>query len=95
MPLKIANGKEIIELKDKYCLQLEGEINKFGYLDNWPSIGDHLYYFVCPNMSHPKSSDTFNVSQEKFSIFNPLLLFQYYLLFPQPGVQMVPFPKTF
>jgi|TARA_X000000368_G_scaffold414894_2_gene405586 hypothetical protein len=73
MPLKIANGKEIIELKDKYCLQLEGEINKFGYLDNWPSIGDHLYYFVCPNMSHPKSSDTLNVSQEKFSILKNII----------------------
>tara|TARA_B110000908_G_scaffold160096_1_gene202977 strand:- start:53 stop:292 length:240 start_codon:yes stop_codon:yes gene_type:complete len=73
MSLKITNSNEIIELKKEYCLQLEGEINKFGYLDNWPSIGDHLYYFVCPNMSHPKSPDTLNVSQEKFSILKNII----------------------
>ena len=73
MSLKITNGKETLELKGKYCLKLEGEINKFGYLDNWKSIGDHLYYFVCPNMSHPKSSDTLNVSQEKFSIIKNII----------------------
>ncbi len=31
MSLKITNGNEIIELKKEHCLQLEGEINKFGY----------------------------------------------------------------
>ena len=66
MSLKITNGNEIIELKKEYCLQLEGEINKFGYLDNWPSIGGHLYYFVCPNMYHPKSSDILKVDEKYF-----------------------------
>ena len=66
MVLKIINGEEIIELKDKYCLQLECEVNKFGKLDNWTSIGDHLYYFVCPNMTHPKSSDILKVDKRYF-----------------------------
>ena len=73
MVLKITNGHEIIELKDKYCLQLECEVNKFGKLDNWRSIGDHLYYFGCPNMSHPKSSDTLKVDEKYFVILKNII----------------------
>lgn len=73
MSLKITNGIDIIELKTEYCLKLEYEVNKFGRKDNWVSIGNHLYYFVCPNALHPKSSDTLNVDKEKFNILKNII----------------------
>lgn len=73
MSLKITNGVEIIELKANYCLKLEYEVNNFGRKDNWVSIGNHLYYFVCPNALHPKSPDTLNVDEEKFNILKKII----------------------
>lgn len=73
MSLKITNGVEIIELKANYCLKLEYEVNNFGRKDNWVSIGNHLYYFVCPNALHPKSPDTLNVDEEKFNILKNII----------------------
>ena len=54
MSLKITNGVDIIELKTEYCLKLEYEVNRIGKKIT-VSIGNHLYYFVCPNALHPKS----------------------------------------
>ena len=73
MPLKITDGSNIINLKDDFCLKLEYEINRFGRKDNWVSIGNHLYYFVCPNALHPKSSDTLNVNKEKFNVIKDII----------------------
>ncbi len=73
MPLKITDGSNIINLKDDFCLKLEYEINRFGRTDNWTSIGDHLYYFICPNALHPKSSDTLNVNKEKFNVIKDII----------------------
>lgn len=73
MSLKITNGADIIKLKAKYCLKLEYEVNKFGRKDNWVSIGNHLYYFVCPNALHTKSPDTLNVDECKFDILKNII----------------------
>ena len=73
MSLKITNGIDTIELKKEYCLKLEYEVNRFGRKDNWVSIGNHLYYFVCPNALHPKSSDILIVDGKKFNIIKDII----------------------
>ena len=73
MSLKITNGLETIELEEKYCLKLEYEVNKFGRKDNWVSIGNHLYYFVCPDSLHPKSRDTLIVEEKYFSVIKNII----------------------
>lgn len=73
MSLKITNGTDTINIKEQFCLNLEYEVNKFGRKDNWISIGNHLYYFVCPDMSHPKSSDTLNVNNNEFNILRDII----------------------
>jgi len=73
MTLKITNGVDIIKLKDKYCVPLELAINKISNDKDWVAIGDHLYYFIYPNTTHLKSSDTLNVTEEIFNVIKNII----------------------
>ena len=73
MTLKITNGVDIINLKDKYCVPLELEINKISNHKDWVAIGDHLYYFIYPDTTHVKSSNTLNVTEEKYDVIKNII----------------------
>jgi hypothetical protein len=73
MILQITNGFDIIKLKDKYCVPLELEINKISNHKDWVAIGDHLYYFLYPDTTHVKSSNTLNVTEEKYDVIKNII----------------------
>jgi hypothetical protein len=73
MVLKITDGKEILNLKDKFCISLELEVNKIDNSKEWIAIGNHLYYFVCPNTNHPKPPDTLKVDDKYFLILKNII----------------------
>ena len=73
MTLIITDGKHTINLKEKYCIPLELKINKISNHKDWVAIGDHLYYFIYPDTTHVKSSNTLVVENEKFSIIKNII----------------------
>ena len=80
MTLKITNGVDIIKLKDKYCVPLELAINKISNDKDWVAIGDHLYYFIYPDTTHAKSSNTLNVTEENFKIIKNIIQTKKFIL---------------
>lgn len=66
MSLKITNGNDTIFLRREYCVPLELEVNLLERTKEWVTIGDHLYYFIYPDVNHPKPSDTLYIEDKYF-----------------------------
>jgi hypothetical protein len=65
MSLKITDSKNSFLLPKNKCVPLELIVNKFDDKDYWRSIGDHLYYYVNPNITH-RPKDVLLVNTEQF-----------------------------